>query len=425
MQFSELSHNGYDFENPFVTYEELYNAYEGCLKRKKNTANAKSFMMNETRNLYSLYYDLNSGRYEVGKSICFVVHKPVDREIFAADFRDRIVHHLLIDRLMVYLEKEFIEDSFSCRKGKGTQKGVFVCRDQINNISEGFTKETYIMKCDLQSFFMTIDKGRLVMKMSKFIDRYITDERDNEFDKHIMGLIVNNCPQKNCIIKGNKKDWEKLPSHKSLFNCDDRHGLPIGNLTSQLFANYYLNDVDHYIEDILGFKGRYGRYVDDFYLISNDKKELLRAKKLIKERLAQEGVRLHPKKCYIQEVRKGIKFIGAVIKPNRIYIANRTKGNLWECINDSDELLEILENSNYGMDIKKEVAIHFCQQINSYCGFMKHYKTYNIRKRLLTSSSIMNRWQQYIYHDEHLLKYLPYKEYSLPTKKKRRGCKLK
>lgn len=121
------------FDYIYVTADELYMSYKHCLKRKKSTENAQEFMMNESLNLSRLYYDLNSWNYQIGKSIAFIISEPVYREVFAADFRDRIVHHLIIDRTMEYFEKEFDYDAYSCREGKGVDFGVNQCYDHMRN----------------------------------------------------------------------------------------------------------------------------------------------------------------------------------------------------------------------------------------------------------------------------------------------------
>ena len=149
------------FEYEYVQYEELYKAYIDCRKRKRTTHNALTFEVNENIELYKLWMDLNEMKYEIGKSIVFCVDKPVKREIFAANFRDRIVHHLVINRINDILEKEFIDDSYSCRKGKGTDYGVKKCYDYIKEATNNYSEECYIIKCDLKSFFMTINKKLL------------------------------------------------------------------------------------------------------------------------------------------------------------------------------------------------------------------------------------------------------------------------
>lgn len=366
------------FDYEYVPYEELYQAYINCRKRKRTTINAMNFEINETKELYKLWYELNTNTYKVGKSIAFCVDRPVKREVFAADFRDRIVHHLLIDRILPFLENEFIKDSYSCRVGKGTLYGVKQCEKYIIEASENFTKNCVIVKCDLKSFFMTINKQHLFDKLVNFYKTQckFNNENDLLFNIHLTKLIIFNEPQKNCILKQHISHWKDLPKEKSLFSIGNDVGLPIGNLTSQLFANFYLSEFDHFVNDELGIK-YYGRYVDDFFLIVNNTQDANDVLKCIKEKLLSLGVTLHPKKLYIQDIKKGIKFIGSVIKPNRKYIANRTKGNFFtKILNINKEY----ENKKviYEKEIKEQI-----NSINSYLGFMKPFKTFKIKKKYL------------------------------------------
>lgn len=395
------------FEYEYVQYEELYKAYIDCRKRKRTTHNALTFEVNENIELYKLWMDLNEMTYEIGKSIVFCVDKPVKREIFAANFRDRIVHHLVINRINDILEKEFIDDSYSCRKGKGTDYGVKKCYDYIKEATNNYSEECYIIKCDLKSFFMTINKKLLYEKLSLFIDeKYITnDVRQRNFLKWVIKLIVYNEPQNNCIMKQSWHHWDGLPKSKSLFFCDRDKGLPIGNLTSQIFANFYLSEFDHYITDTLGIK-YYGRYVDDFFLIIKEKNDIKIILNKIKEKLKKLGTTLHPNKLYIQHANKGVKFIGSVIKYNRIYVSNRTKGNFYWKILLYDKLLGQMDS-----DIPTHNDLeHFVSSINSYIGFMVHYKTFKIRRKMF-QSELFRRLYKYCYINYDLSKITLYNIY--------------
>ena len=368
----------------YVSYDELYQAYLDCRKRKRGTANEITFEINENVKLYNLWVDLNTKCYKVGRSICFIVDKPVPREVFAADFIDRIVHHLFINRIIKFVEEEFIEDTYSCRVGKGTQYGVQKCYEYVKECSENYTKDCYILKCDLKSFFVTINKDILYNLLSLFLsEKCGYSGKDLSFMLWLLKLIVYNNPTVNCIIKGSPLDWNKLPKEKSLFYTLENKGLPIGNLTSQIFANLYLSAFDHFIKEHLGFK-YYGRYVDDFFIIDAEKNKLMNAIPLIRNELLKIGVTLHPKKLYIQHYTKGVKFIGHVVKPNRIYIGNRTKGNFYQSMIKQSVIFDNNEVSN--LEIER-----FVSSMNSYLGFMKNYATYNIRKKILK--------------DEHFLKF--------------------
>lgn len=188
--------------------------------------------------------------------------------------------------------------------------------------------------------------------------------------------IIFYSPVDNCIIKGLKSDWKGLPKSKSLFYTPKDCGLPIGNLTSQVFANFYLNSFDHYIKHHLKVRF-YGRYVDDFVIVHNDIVYLKSIIQEIKIFLSDElFLTLHPDKIYLQHYTKGVKYLGAYIMPNRIYITNRTKGNFFNSIKRCNELSE-----NHKPDKTELQAIQ--SSINSYLGIMIHYKSYTIRKMYL------------------------------------------
>lgn len=395
------------FPYEYVTYEELYEAYLDCRKRKRSTINSLKFEINENIHLYKLWHELNSKEYKIGKSIAFCVEKPVKREIFAADFRDRIVHHLLIRRINNILEEEFIEDSYSCRKGKGTSYGVNKCYEYVNYNYKS-NKESYIIKCDLKSFFMTIDKSKLYNKLCKFIkENYKSEhEEDYNFIYFLLNIIIFNKPQKNCILKQKWENWKDLPKSKSLFFCEDGYGLPIGNLTSQIFANFYLSEFDKFVKNELQIQ-YYGRYVDDFFMIVDSDNKIGAIINKCSKKLQELGLFLHPNKIYVQKINKGIKFIGSVIKHNRIYIANRTKGNMHEKIKHISIELEKIRNKD---EICNYVE-YACNSINSYIGFMVHYKTFNIRKNILLSNMMKNIYE-YCYVNSDLTKMTLFKDYS-------------
>lgn len=389
----------------FVLYEELYNAYLDCRKHKWKTANAATFQINLSENLYKLWVDLNQGTYQIGRSIAFIVKKPVCREVFAADFRDRIVHHLVINRLIVAYELSVIPNSFSCRVGKGTHYGIMTLFNDIRRVSENYTKDTYILKCDLKSFFMTINKELLNEKIDKLLKEkvYPNGGKDYFFTSKLVRQIIMNCPQEGCVRKSPNSDWINLPKDKSLFYNPPTHGIPIGNLTSQIFANYFLNDFDNYVLKYLGFPA-YGRYVDDFYIISNNKQELIDAIPQIKVKLAEIGVKLHPNKIYIQNVFKGVKFIGGVVKPHRIYTNKRTVGNFKAALYKFQK--EFQEKT-----VTSEMVNKLVSSCNSYFGFMRHYASFNVRKNIIRGK-YMELFLKYAYFNDNLNKMVPFKEYS-------------
>lgn len=404
-----------NFDYEYVSFEELYEAYRDCRLKKRSTYNALEFEIQENQKLYRLWNDLNSLNYEIGKSIVFCVTKPVHREVFAADFRDRIIHHLLIKRIEPIIEEEFIEDSYSCRVGKGTDYGIRKCRDYIKEATNNYQEEWFVVKCDLKAFFMTINKERLEQKLFTFYDKRFKykDKRDLEFIKYLTHLVVMNEPQNNCIRKQSIDHWDGLPKDKSLFSCTKGFGIPIGNLTSQIFANLYLSDFDHFVKETLGIK-YYGRYVDDFFILCKTTAEATEIVRKCRDYLKSEGVNLHPKKLYIQPATRGVKFIGAVIKPNRIYISNRTKGNMYATIKKfHDAIHKRLDN---GGELSFRDMEHIVGSLNSYVGFLVHYATYNIRKKMF-HHKLMEPIYEFCYVNDELTKFTMFKDYNPRAKK--------
>lgn len=367
-----------------IPLEDFFNAYFECRKHKRNTYNALQFEVSYEENLIQLWQDVNNKTYVIGKSICFIIRRPKLREVFAANFRDRVVHHVIMQRLEPLFEKHFINDTYSCRKEKGVLYGVKRVYDMIKECSNNYTRSCWIAKLDMQGFFMTIHKPTLNKILQKLIhEEYFGDDKD--ILSYLVEIVINNCPHKNCIIKGNRKLWKLLPSNKSLFTCGDDLGLPIGNLTSQTFANYYLTAFDQLM--LRKFK-YYGRYVDDIIIVS-DKQSILRFIPQIKDKLGEIQVVLHPNKFYLQHYTKGVKFIGAVIKPGRIYAANTTVSNMLEAVHKFNSFVD---------DI-----IHVRQSLNSYLGFLKHYSTYAIKFKMCMA--LNQKWYNVFQIDDGLTKF--------------------
>ena len=378
--------------------EELFYAYYDCRKNKRNTINALAFEKHFEDGIYKLAEEIYQGTYHPGRSIAFIVNKPVKREIFAADFRDRIVHHWLINKLNTLFEQVFLPDSYACRVGKGTHYGIDRVSKFIQTCSENYTQNCYILKLDIRGFFMHIHRAILFEKLEAFIhDKYRLE--DKALVLELAHKIIFSHPAKNCIIKGKKEDWSGLPKDKSLFYSADNCGLPIGNLTSQVFANFYMNEFDHFVKKTLKIK-YYGRYVDDFILIHQDKNYLKSLIPTMTQYLSEYlKLKLHPNKIYLQHFTKGVKYLGTIILPHRIYIGNRTKGNFYAAIQQQNELIRTRKPD-------KEELTYFASLVNSYLGIFKHYRTYNIRKKLI-KKEISAWWWNYFYVSNGMTKISP------------------
>ena len=380
----------FDTDNNEDVLNGLFHAYFNARKNKRNTINALTFEKNFESNLFNLHNDVVNRTYNPKKSICFMVERPVKREIFAADFRDRVVHHFLFNHISPIFEGTFINDCYSCRVGKGTHYGIKRIDHFIRSCSQNYKKDCYILKLDISGYFMSMNRSLLYsIVKSVLIKKRSKLNIDNTLLFYLLEKTIFNDPTKNCTIKGSRSSWSALPANKSLFYAKPDCGLPIGNLSSQLFGNIYLNDFDHFIKRDLGIS-YYGRYVDDFILIHADKDYLKSLIPVLSNFLLSTlQLTLHPKKIYLQHFTKGVKYLGAVIKPHRIYIANRTIGNFYTAVEKENRIVR-----DHKPSLDEQVQFISC--MNSYLGIMKHYKTYKIRKRMLIEK-LSAWWWNYIY----------------------------
>ena len=227
----------------YIHIELIDEAYRDCCKHKGGTEGCIEYKMNYLLNNLQLYNELNSMTYEIGKSKAFCVTRPKLREVFCAQFRDRIVHHILAIKFLPIFEGEMVDNAYACRKGKGTDYGIDHIRQQIERVSDNYTKETWILKCDLQGFFMSINRRMLYDIVEKII-RKKYQGGDMDFWLWLWRKVIMNDPSKNCVKVGDLSLWDRLPSNKSLFTCGEGIGLPIGNLPSQILANLLMSAFD-------------------------------------------------------------------------------------------------------------------------------------------------------------------------------------
>ena len=312
---------------------DLFDAYYAARKNKRDKQSQLAFEWEHESRLIALRDAIMNRSYEPLPSIAFVDKKPVLREVFAASFQDRVVHHLIFRHLNPIFDPLFIEDSYSCRKGKGTLYGAKRVYDFIESCSQNYTKPCYILKLDIKGYFYHIKKEKLYIILIKTIKDYQGSLKiDFETLKYLLKKTIFNDPLKKVQKIGGPEEWNLLPKDKSLFFTSKDKGLPIGNLTSQLFSNVYMNVFDHYVKEELKFE-YYGRYVDDFIIIHEKQEILLDAMVKMKKFLTSElGLTVHPKKIYLQPYQRGVKFLGAYIKPNVMYIERRTKGAFYRLI---------------------------------------------------------------------------------------------
>ena len=336
-----------------ITVDELLCAYYECRKRKRNTINALKFETNLERNIMGLYRELVDGSYLPGTSVCFVVTRPKPREVWAADFRDRIVHHLLYNRISDRFHSSFISDSCACIPGRGTLYGARRLESKIRSITQNWSQSAYYLKLDMANFFVSINKNILRDLLFKKIS-----------EPWVMWLaetILFHDPRTNVTIKGSSELLKLIPPHKSLFNQPAHLGLPIGNLSSQFFANVYLDSLDQYVKHQIGAR-HYIRYVDDMILLHESPQWLNSAKEEIDTfSIKRLGLYLNPSKTILQPIHRGVDFVGQIIKPWRSVLRKTTLNNATSTLlAKSGEDLVQSANSYFGL-LRQSSSTYFAR----------------------------------------------------------------
>ena len=324
------------------SFTELVIAYFDCRQNKRNSKSALRFERNLENNLRTLYDELIEGRYQPGQSICFIITDPKPREVWAADFRDRIVHHLLHNRISPRFHASFIADSCACIPCRGTLYAAQRLEKKVRSITQNWGHSAYYLKCDLANFFVSIDKAVL--------HRLIIKKVTEPWWRQLTETILFHDPRDNYTFHGSPKMAERVPSYKRLINQSPQYGLPIGNLSSQFFANIYLDALDKFIKHQVGAK-YYIRYVDDFVLLHHCAQWLNNALIQIEAFLETKlNAQLNPKKTILQPIHRGIDFVGQVIKPWHRVIRKKTRNKALKRIKhlNPDRLYETA-NSYYGL----------------------------------------------------------------------------
>ena len=348
--------------------EGLFEAYYECRRNKRNKADALAFEVDFERHVLDLHHELLTFSYRPEPYRAFLVERPVLREVFAASFRDRVVHHWVMGLLNPHIEQMLSPRCFACRKGLGVHAGHRAIQEDLAAHPNG-----WVLKLDIRGFFMNIDRALLHSRLLKDLRSW--DLRGMElWVQHVLHGLLAVDPIHGATKQAHRR-WGELPSDKSLFKTSAGCGLPIGNLTSQILANYFLNPLDRWIQEECGMS-QYGRYVDDFFLIHESKEELLNLIPRVRGFLRSElGLTLHPRKVHLQPVNHGVQFLGAFHHHDHAKLSHRLKGNMWTCMNELNS-----RASQRGHVLTLDDAKWALPRLNSYLG--------------LTGRLAAGRWEQ-------------------------------
>ena len=284
-----------ELQEHLISWENLRRAYENASRGKRGRAATAAFELLLADNLLQLQNELQEKTYQPGRYNSFYIHEPKQRLISAAPFRDRVVHHALCNITTPLYEQRFMPDSYANRLGKGTHRAL----DRCTQFARRFK---YVLQCDVRQFFPSIDHAILQTTLRKMLpDESVT-------------WLVERILQSGQGVLSEEYDLVCFPGD-DLFSANRPRGLPIGNLTSQWWANCYLNPFDQFVKRELACRG-YLRYVDDFLLFSDSKRELIDWRRAIIARLAYDRLTIHERSAHPKPVTEGIPFLGFMIFPD-------------------------------------------------------------------------------------------------------------
>jgi RNA-directed DNA polymerase len=291
-------------------------AYFDCRRRKLGTYSALFFEQEREPNLIELFDELHAGAWQPGKSICFVVDRPKIREVWAASFRDRIVHHLLYNRIRARFENAFIADTCACIGGRGTLYAAHRLAAKIRSITENWSRRAFYLKMDVANFFVSIDK--------RILRELLAAKIAEPWWWSLTERVLMHDPRENFEVRGNAALMNRVPPHKRLAEQPAHRGLPIGNLSSQFFANVYLDVLDQHAKHRLRAR-RYVRYVDDFVFLADTPEQIGEWKRDVEQFLPSRlALRVNPSKTIIQPIERGVDFVGQIVLPWHSVTRRRT-----------------------------------------------------------------------------------------------------
>lgn len=363
--------------------EDLIQAYHCASRHKRSSPGRLHFELWHEEELMSLADEILERRYAISPSKNFLVLSPVPREVIAADFRDRVIHHYLHTYMSPALERRLIADCYSCLPGRGVHYGVNRLERHIRSATEDYRYKAYALQCDIRGYFMHINRALLLEKALRLMDiiarerhpagYYHGDHPKHSWMLYLLELVILHDPLSNCNYIGKMSDRDKVPETKQLAYAPEGCGLPIGNLTSQLFSNLYLSDFDNDLKRCLKLR-YYGRYVDDFYIIHRDKGFLEGLIPEIRERLKPLGLMFHPEKTRIREVGQGIIFLGVHLLPYRRYLEREVYRRI------SQKVITLAGTRH---------VPHLLETMNSYLGHLSHTRSAFKRFHLIELSRLV------------------------------------
>lgn len=321
-----------------ISIENLCKAWQEFIYGKKSKKDVTEFSLNLSQNVFRLHEDLRIKTYRHGAYEAFSINDPKPRSIHKATVRDRLLHHAVYRILYSLFDKKFIYDSYSCRHLKGTHRALNRFNQFVGQVSESDSRTCWVLKCDVRKFFASIDQATLI----QIVKRHVND----------VDII-----------------WLIERTIESFQSTGPGKGLPLGNLTSQLLVNVYMNEFDQFVKHKLKQK-HYIRYADDFVIMHHDKDVLVemlpKVHDFLEERLK---LSLHPNKIFLKTVASGVDFLGWVHFPGHRVLRTTTKKRMFRNIKKSEGKVEIIQ---------------------SYLGLLSHGNAHNLQDKINMTYNITN-----------------------------------
>jgi RNA-directed DNA polymerase len=375
-----------------ATFAALYEAWLHCRRRKRKTPQAQRYEVGLLDNLMTAVQTLRERSWLPSPPVCFVVTQPKGREVHAASFADRVVHHYLVPQLERLFEPVFIDDLYSNRRNKGTHKAVQRLQTFMRRLQGEAQQQAHLsspphyLQLDVANFFNTIDRPRLFVMLQKALangvrKQIISPQKANELRWLCHTILKQDVATESQLISS-AAEYRQVPAHKRMSNAGENKALPIGNLTSQLFANVYLNGLDQFIKHTLKCRF-YIRYVDDMILLHHSREQLVEWQQAIAVYLGEQlGLKLRSHVA-LRSISNGADFLGYIVRPHYRLVRRRVVASLWVKLK-AFERNAIDGNVNKGWTIK--LASSNVQQLRSvlasYWGHFSHANSYHLQQHI-------------------------------------------
>ena len=338
-----------------ISFENLLFAFGKARRGKGGRREVQEFHLNVEPELFQLQRELAAGTYQPGAYRLFTIYDRKPRVIAAAPFRDRVVHHALMNVIELSLDRQFIVDSYACRREKGVHAAV-------DRYQQWACTYRYVLKMDIKRYFPSMDHQLLKAKLEKRIQ-----------DERVLLLLA-------CLIDGaptGADDIRYFPGDTLFTPIERRTGIPIGNLTSQFFANLFLDDVDHYMKQTLHVRP-YLRYVDDMVVLDHEKSRLVDIRAAVRERLAADRLWLHPHKAHITRTVDGLNVFGYLVSPRRRRLRN---DNGYRFARHLRRMMQRVSEGRMAWDMAQS-------SIHSWIGHAQHAETDGLRRMIFSQAGL-------------------------------------